>query len=201
MRTDRGPGRSRGRRYSRPDMNGQRSSLPERESQQSLVSRSDLRRANRELEDTLARLSSELVELKPRLLEKLELPEVVLDTVLDTQAIASHTARNRQLRLVRAALRDADWSLIRARLDALLKSGSIPASLEGGSDSGRARAAEWVTRLVGEGTPALDELMSFSPTADRVHLRNLIRQVSKQEGDRRKRAEEKLAAAVAGLLR
>jgi ribosome-associated protein len=201
MRTDRWPGRSRGRRYSRPDMNGQRSSLPERESQQSLVSRTDLRRANRELEDTLARLSSELVELKPRLLEKLELPEVVLDTVLDTQAIASHTARNRQLKLVRAALRDADWSLIRARLDVLLKSGSIPASLEGGSDSGRARAAAWVTRLVGEGTPALDELMSLSATADRVHLRNLIRQVSKQEGERRKRAEEKLAAAVASLLR
>jgi ribosome-associated protein len=201
MRTDRWPGRSRGRRYSRPDMNGQRGALPDRDSQQSLVSRSDLRRANRELEDTLARLSSELVELKPRLLEKLELPEVVLDTVLDTQAIASHTARNRQLKLVRAALRDADWSLIRARLDVLLKSGSIPASLEGGSDSGRARAAEWVTRLVGEGTPALDELMSLSATADRVHLRNLIRQVSKQEGERRKRAEEKLAAALASLLR
>jgi len=166
-----------------------------------LVSRSDVRRANRELEDTLARLSSELVELKPRLLEKLELPEEVLDTVLDTQAISSHAARNRQLRLVRAALRDADWSVIRARLDVLLHSGSIPASLLGDSDSGRARAAAWVTRLVGEGTSALDELLASSPTADRVHLRNLIRQVSKQEGDRRKRAEEKLAAAVASLLR
>jgi ribosome-associated protein len=182
-------------------MNGQRGSVPDRGSSQSLVSRSDLRRANRELEDTLARLSSELVELRPRLLEKLELPEEVLDTVLDTQAIASHAARNRQLRLVRAALRDADWSLIRARLDTLLKHGSIPASLDEGSDSGRARAAEWVARLVGEGTPALDELLASSPSADRVHLRNLIRQVSKQEGDRRKRAEEKLAAAVAGLLR
>lgn len=183
-------------------MHSQRGSFSDRQSSpESLLSRSDARRANRELEDTLARLAKELVELRPRLLEKLELPEPVLDTVLDTQAISSHAARNRQLRLVRGALRDSDWSLIRARLDALLKSGSIPASLAGESESGRARAAEWVTRLVGEGSSALDELLALAPSADRVHLRNLIRRVSQQEGDRRKRAEEKLAAAVANLLR
>lgn len=167
----------------------------------SLISRTDVRRAERELEDTLARLSKSLVELRPRQLEKLELPELVLDSVLDTQAIASHAARNRQLRVVRAALRESDWSLVRARLDALLKHGSIPPSLSGSEPSPRGRAPEWVARLLGEGGPAVEELLRIAPNADRVHLGNLIRQVKKNEGERRARAEERLTAAVQSLLR
>jgi ribosome-associated protein len=168
---------------------------------ESLVSRGDLRRAEREIEDTLARLSKALVELGPRQLEKLELPEHVLDSVLDTQAISSHAARNRQLRVVRAALRETNWSLVRARFDALLKHGTIPPSLSGGDGSARARAPEWVARLLGEGGAAIEELLQIAPNGDRVHLGNLVRQVKKNEGDRRARAEERLTAAVQSLLR
>ena len=168
---------------------------------ESLRSRTDARRAERELEDTLARLSKALVELSPRNLEKLALPEPVLDSVLDTQTIASHAARNRQLRVVRSALRESDWSLVRARLDSLLKHGTIPPNLIGDEGSARARAPEWVARLLGEGGPAIEELLRIAPNGDRVHLGNLIRQVKKNDGDRRARAEERLTAAVQSLLR
>jgi ribosome-associated protein len=171
------------------------------EDNESLVSRTDLRRAERELEDTLTRLGKELVELGPRLLERLELPDLVLGAVLDMRAIKSYSARNRQLRVVRAALRESDWSLISARLAALVKHGTIPASLGGDTPSARARAPEWVARLIGEGDPALEALLVIAPSADRVHLGNLIRRVRQQDGPRRQRAEERLSAALESILR
>jgi ribosomal 50S subunit-associated protein YjgA (DUF615 family) len=165
-----------------------------------LLSRADARRAERELEDSLARLAKDLVELRPRSLEKLSLPELVLESVLDTQTIASHNARNRQMRVVRAALRDADWSLIRARFDALEKHGAIPKSLSVESPSQRARAPEWAARLIGEGATAVEALLQVAPTGDRVHLGNLIRRVQRLTGAQRLRAEERLTAAIESLL-
>ena len=58
-----------------------------------LVSRSDSRRKERELEDALSRLAKELVELRPRLVEKLMLPEEVLDTVEGALKAAGIDAR------------------------------------------------------------------------------------------------------------
>ena len=164
-------------------------------------SRSDTRNAQREVEDALARLSRDLVELNERSLERLELPELVLDAVLDTRAIKSAPARNRQLRLVRSELRKSDWALVRARVDALTRHGTIPASLAQGPSADAARAREWVARLLGEGSNALEALLRECPSADRNHLRSLIRSIEKSNGDRRIKAELRLADAVASLLR
>ncbi len=164
-------------------------------------SRGDRRAAEREIEDALARLSRELVELNERALERLELPELVLDAVLDARAIKSPPARNRQLRLVRSELRKSDWALARARLDALQRHGTIPASLAQGPSADAARAREWVARLLGEGPDAVEALIRECPSADRTHLRSLIRLAEKSSGDRRIKAELRLADAVASLLR
>jgi len=164
-------------------------------------SRSDTRTAEREVEEALARLSRELVELSERSIERLELPEPVLDAVLDTRAIKSPPARNRQLRLVRSELRKGDWALVRARLDALTRHGTIPASLAQGASAGAARAREWVARLLGEGPDAIEALIRECPSADRNHVRSLVRLAEKSSGDRRIKAELKLADAVASLLR
>jgi ribosome-associated protein len=164
-------------------------------------SRSDMRSARREVEDGLARLSRELVELNDRSLERLELPEPLLEVVRDTRAIKSPPARNRQLRLVRVELRNGDWGLVRARLDALNRHGVVPASLSQGANAGAARAREWVARLLGEGPEAIEALVRECPSADRTHLRSLIRLVEKANGDRRNKAELRLADAVTSLLR
>lgn len=164
-------------------------------------SRSDTRSAQREIEDELARLSRELVELNERSLNRLELPELVLDAVLDARAIKSAPARNRQLRLVRSELRKNDWALVRARLDALTRHGTIPASLDQGPTADAARAREWVARLLGEGPDAVEALIRECPSGDRNHLRSLIRLTEKASGDRRIKAELRLADAVASLLR
>ena len=74
-----------------------------------LTSRSDIKRARKVKEEALARLAKELVGLGERTLAKLELPEDVLDPVVDAQRIQSPIALERQLRVVRRALRDASW--------------------------------------------------------------------------------------------
>jgi len=175
--------------------------MDESDEDESLSSRSDARRANRELEDALARLAKDLVGQRDRFLAKLELPEAVLDGVMAARAIQSPKARERQLRLVRSSLRDSDWGLIRVRLDALTKHGALPASLAVGTTSAAGRAPEWVARLLSEGQQAVDALVQEFPNADRTHLRNLVRLVQKATADRRKKAEERLTAAIESVLR
>lgn len=172
------------------------------EPEQDLRSRGDERRARQEVETALARLSRDLVELSLGRLERLQLPEPIHDAVVDTRAIKSFAARNRALRLVRSALRDGDWSLIRVRLDALLLHGTVPALPVGDESSPAARAQEWMVRLRGEGSAAIEALLALCPAGDRSHLRTLLRQIDKAGApERRKKAEQRLADAVESLLR
>lgn len=169
--------------------------------EEQLESRSDRRRANATLEESLARLAKQLVELSERKLEKLQLPELVLDAVLDTRAITSAPAKNRQLRVVRSTLRDNDWAAIKHRVDSLLKHGTVDTAAPPASADAPAHGEHrWLVRLVGEGTPALDALLAEYPKADRNHLRTLIRNAQKASAERRERAEEKLAHALRSLL-
>ncbi len=165
-----------------------------------LRSRGDSRRANAEVEDALARLARELVELTPNKLERLGLSENVLDAVLDARALTSPIARNRQMRLVRNELRNDDWPALRARVDAYLRYGAAAATPDAVSPEA-ALAEGWVVRLIGEGGDALEALISECPSADRTHLWTLIRQARKATGERRKKAEQRLAQTVASLLR
>ncbi len=157
-------------------------------------SRTDARRARQVREEALVRLARDLVALSAARLQRLELDEALFDAVSDARAITSHSAKNRQVRAVRAALRDADWWTIRTRLDALVEHG-VPFVEAGGRES------EWVVRLVGEGNDALEELVREYPNVDRAHLRTLVRNVLKGDAQRRKKAELQLAQALRSVLR
>jgi ribosomal 50S subunit-associated protein YjgA (DUF615 family) len=150
------------------------------------------------LEATLERLSTDLARLGKKRLLELGLPEDVYETVLGAQAIESPRAKGRQLRLVRQALRSADWSTIHARLATLNDHGSLP--VKAGDDQGIAREAAWVARLVGEGGAGMDAFLGEFPRADRTYLRQLVRAVERSSGDRRLKAERKLRSAVRGHL-
>jgi ribosomal 50S subunit-associated protein YjgA (DUF615 family) len=89
-------------------------------------SRSDAKRAERVKEDALARLAADLCQLSAKKLEQLQLPEELVDAVGDARAISSAPARNRQLRQIRALLRDQDWVGLRTRLDVLMETGVVP---------------------------------------------------------------------------
>jgi ribosome-associated protein len=162
-------------------------------------SRTDQKRANRVKEDALARLSEELVRVSEAKLGELALPEDLRDAVLETQRIRSAPARNRQLRRLRALLRDADFGSIRARLSALLGHGNVNAVL--GDDETSRRETDWTLRLLGEGKPGMDAFLLEFPQADRTHLRKLVDNVNKSTHERRARAELKLRASLRGFLR
>jgi ribosome-associated protein len=164
-------------------------------------SRSDARRAERVKEDALARLASDLCSLSAKKLGQLGLPEELVDAVGDGRAIPASGAKNRQLRQVRALLREQDWVQLRTQLDTLLETGVVPGQGAAPADPLSDRSLTWTLRLVGEGSAGVEAFVAEFPRADRTHLRQLVRAVQKAEGDRRLRAERQLTAALRGFLR
>lgn len=164
-------------------------------------SRSDGRRAARVIEDALVRLARDLCDLSVKKLSQLELPEELFDAVGAARAISSVPAKHRQLRLIRALLRDQDWVRLRTQLDTLLETGVVPGLGSAPADPASDRSLTWTLRLVGEGQPGIDAFLAEFPRADRTHLRQLVRAVQKAEGERRLKAERQLTAALRGFLR
>jgi ribosome-associated protein len=171
----------------------------ETESQQEedLTSRSDLRRARKAEEDALSRLARDLAALSARNLAALELDEGILDAVEHARALSSPPAVQRQLRVVRSALRAADWPVLRARVEQLRVHGT--ATLATPSDDGLAQ--RWLVRLLGEGEGALSELVEAHPSADPKYLGQLVRSALGSSAARRKRVEAKLTQNLKLLIR
>ncbi len=160
-------------------------------------SRTDQKRKNRIQEATLARLTDDLVRLPETKLSELELSEDLADAVLEAQRIKSAPARNRQLRRIRALLRDEDTSAIRASL--AQRDGSASSAAADGETN--RRTASWMLRLLGEGSVGLEAFLGEFPQADRTHLRQLVRNVERATHERRAKAEERLRVAVQSFLR
>jgi ribosome-associated protein len=162
-------------------------------------SRSDQKRKNRITEAALERLAEDIARVSERKLGELGLTEELHDEVLTLKRIKSAPARNRQLRLVRALLRDADWSVVEARMKTLATGGSAGGAAPD-PELGR-REARWMMRLTGEGSVGLDAFLLEFPRADRTHMRQLMRNVTRATHERKTKAEEKLRAALRGFLR
>ena len=82
-----------------------------------LRSRTDARLERKHSEADLADLAQAVVSVSDRQLALLELPEALLDAVLEARAIRSPRARDRALRVVRRELRAGDSAAVRARLE------------------------------------------------------------------------------------
>ncbi len=130
-------------------------------------SRSEQRRAAL---DVLA-LGQQLVALSAAQLAKLPIPDDLLPHIVDTQRITSHVAHKRQLAFLAKQMRREDDAALDAIRDAL----------DAGGESGRRETAllhrieGWRDRLLADGDIALSELLDECPTADRQHLRQLVR--------------------------
>ena len=118
-------------------------------------------------------LASQLVELPPSRLAKLELPDDVRREVEITRKITAHIARKRQLAFLAKVMRrhdDEAFAAVRAEL---------------GENREKQRQETAAThrlealreRLLGEdGDEAISALIELHPGVDRQHLRALIRQ-------------------------
>jgi ribosomal 50S subunit-associated protein YjgA (DUF615 family) len=170
------------------------------ETTEDLTSRSDVKRANRAVEETLARLSVALYEMAPRRLALLDLPDTVHETVMEARVMKNARARQRQLGLVRVALRGADWAAIQERVRYVAEGREPPPASKDGEGPEAGAGAAWVARLLGEGFMGVDAFLVDYPRTDRARLLDLVRRVDRGTGEQRAKAERKLADVVQNIL-
>ena len=117
-------------------------------------------------------LASQLIELQPSRLAKLDLPEDVRREVDITRRMTAHGAKKRQLAFLAKVMRrydDADFAAVRAELgENREKQRQETAAMH--------RLESMRDRLIAEDETALPELIAEYPQVDRQHLRSLIRQ-------------------------
>lgn len=130
-------------------------------------SRSEQRRAAL---DVLA-LGEKLVALSEAQLAKLPLPESLLPHIRDAKHITSHVAHKRQLAFLAKQMRREDDATLDAIRDALDAGGEATRR----ETAALHRVETWRERLLADGDVALAELLVEHPSADRQHLRQLVR--------------------------
>jgi ribosome-associated protein len=118
-------------------------------------------------------MGERLVQLDLKHLEGLELPEILMDAILEARRIRAHGARRRQMQLIGKLMRDVDASPIQEKLGLL-------------NGMNRQQAARlhllerWRDRLLAD-EPALTELGQAYPGADIQKLRTLIRNTNSEK--------------------
>jgi ribosome-associated protein len=117
-------------------------------------------------------LATQLVELQPSRLAKLELPEDVRDEIARTRQTTAHIAHKRQLAYLAKIMRRYDddaFASVRAELgENREKQRQETAAMH--------RLEETRERLLADDETALSALIAEHPSIDRQHLRSLIRQ-------------------------
>lgn len=150
------------------------------------ISRTVRRRGEHNRDETLKKLAQQLVALKPRQLERLQLDGELLESVTHCQSLEDPKARNRQIGVVRQHLRaqgDAALGLLE-RISGLKGAGAgasptAPPPAPEPIPEANPVLAGWVERLVDEGDPALEEFLTLHAGADRQGLRQAARATAK----------------------
>lgn len=166
------------------------------EEAQAQRSRTSLKNERVNNETALAKLSEELLPLSEQQLVRLGAPEDVLDAVLAAKKIKSFTAKNRQLRVIRARLRATDWTQIRRALDHIRAGFSI----ESAPTAPSGLADRWCEQLLIQGDAGLVRFCEEFEHADRGRLRQLVRNVQRAPDLKRGKARLQLERAVLDVV-
>ncbi len=130
-------------------------------------------------------------------LQQMDLPEDVLEEIIQVQTIHAPVARKRQLQYLAKRMRRHEPATF-ARALAMLNADRASARRE---TAMLHRLEAWRDRLLEEGDPALDTLLAEHPQAERQHLRSLIRQARNKVGsERSSKAARTLFRELRGLL-
>lgn len=122
--------------------------------------------------EALQNMGTELLELSPGRLRKMDLPEDLLAALLECQRITSNGALRRQRQFIGKLMRNVDAGQIAAQL----------ASIKGESDAVKAKfhaLENWRARLL-EDADALTHWMTRHPGSDAQQLRQLIRNARRE---------------------
>lgn len=116
-------------------------------------------------------LAEKLVALTEAQLARLPVPEGLLPHIRETKRITAHIAHKRQLAFLAKQMRREDDEALEAIRDALDEDGEAARR----EVAAMHRVETWRERLLADGDAALAELLDEYPTADRQHLRQLVR--------------------------
>jgi ribosome-associated protein len=126
--------------------------------------------------DAAQALGTRLIELKETDLRALELSEALLDAILLAKRITSRGGLARQRQYIGKLMREIDL----APIESALGQKSRDDAFEGERHK---RIEAWRTRLLTGGSAALDDLLKWSPGADRKALQALITKATSQRVD------------------
>lgn len=112
-------------------------------------------------------LGTRLIALKESELEALALPEKLFDAIMLAKRITARGGLARQRQYIGKLMRDLDPAPIEMALGARSRTDAVDAEKH-------KRIEVWRTRLLHEGSAALDDLMRWCPGADRQSLQKLI---------------------------
>ena len=124
----------------------------------------------REALEVLA-LGEKLVALTEAQLAKLPVPDSLLPHIRECKRITAHIAHKRQLAFLAKQMRREDDEVLEAIRDALDEDGEAARR----EVAAMHRVEAWRERLLADGDAALAQLLDEYPTADRQHLRALVR--------------------------
>jgi len=136
----------------------------------------ELTSKTRKKKDMLAlqELGAQLVELNEQQIETMQLPEALLQAVLEAKRLNRREARRRQLQYIGRLMRDIDATPIRDRLEQWLG--------QGREHTAQLHTLErWRDDLIA-GDPALERFLREYPNADSQKLRTLIRNARREQG-------------------
>jgi ribosome-associated protein len=132
------------------------------------ASKSQRKRESQSLQD----VGEALVALSAERLQSLDLPQNLLDAVIEARRISKFGALRRQMQYIGRLMREIDATPIRARLDAWKgQSGEEVAQMH--------RIERWRSRLLAD-EQALGELLAEDPRADGQRLRALVRNARRE---------------------
>ncbi len=133
-------------------------------------SRTDLKRESTELQ----KLGESLLTLRADLMQRLQLPEKLVEALADAKRITNFEGKRRQMQFVGKLMRGLDEDALQAIRDALdeERQGSAGEALA------LHRAEQWRDKLIAS-DEALQEWLAAYPGTDTQQLRALIRQARK----------------------
>lgn len=124
----------------------------------------------------LQKLGEALVSLSKEQFEKITLPDELHDAIVEARRINQRGAHKRQLQYIGRLMRNVDPEPIQVQLD----------TIQGHSRQAAQNLHQierWRDRLMKEGDPTLEELVTQHPEVDRQYLRQLIRNANKEVHD------------------
>ncbi len=132
-------------------------------------SKSELKRQMTQLQ----KLGEQLLNLQPVELEKMQLPETLLEALALARRIKSREGKRRQLQYIGKLMRSIDAEPIRLHLQ----------QREQGQQLAQRRfhqLEQMRDRLVNNGTGEIEQVMARFPTADRTRLGHLVRAAGRE---------------------